>query len=107
MEFIGELELRGESYGFDLFRLEYNPDTKRYRVGTDSGCSCPACFASSPFEDGRGEYVDNLSYRQVLALLDSEMAASTVRHQGWFVDAHRSLRQRLNEHGKEHDLLPH
>lgn len=102
LEFIGELELRGESYEFDLFRLEYNPETKRYRIGTDSGCSCP-----SPFEDGRGEYVDNLDYRQALALLDSEMATSTVRHQGWFVDAHRSLRQRLNEHGAEHNLLPY
>lgn len=100
MEWIGELELDGNSYEFDLFRLEYDSETKRYRIGTDSGCSCP-----TPFEDGRGEFVDNLSFRQALALLDAEMASSTKRHMGWFCDSHYALRKALREHAERENIV--
>lgn len=101
MEWIGDLERDNESYQFNIWRLEFDADKGTYRVGEDSGCSCPSPFESHKDED----YTANLSYRQALALLDSEMASSTNAHQGWFVDEHRSLREKLREHGKEHNFI--
>lgn len=44
--FVDDFERSDESYQFDITRVMFDVERRAYRVGRDSGCSCP-----TPFED--------------------------------------------------------
>lgn len=48
-EFVDEFELSEPCYSFDLCRILF--DGEKYRIGFDSGCSCPSPFESHTADD--------------------------------------------------------
>lgn len=46
LEYVDSFEKEEACYSFNTFQVMFDPDTEKYHVGEDSGCSCP-----SPFED--------------------------------------------------------
>lgn len=46
LEFVSDFDVADEPYQFDIVRVMFDDARGAYRIGRDSGCSCP-----SPFED--------------------------------------------------------
>lgn len=99
-----ELELRRESYEFDLFGVFFDPETKEYWTGRDSGCSCP-----SPWEDNFTPAADlsgPFTFTEALRELDKAAMGGPRADQGWFVDSMMSERTALIHHAKEAGTFP-
>lgn len=95
---VTEMELRNESYEFDLFGIFW--DGEHYWTGYDSGCSCPSSWDEN-FDPNTCE--GPFTYRQALAALDKMVKAHGNNHHGWFVDYYRNAREELREHASQHE----
>lgn len=51
LTFIGEIELAGVSWEFDLLRFYVRPETGAILYANDSGCSCPCPFEGTLVSD--------------------------------------------------------
>lgn len=67
LETVGSLDLAEPFYSFDIVLVSRNPETGKFYVNSDSGCSCP-----SPFEGIR-------SVADAGAPLDAHAAVKEVR----------------------------
>lgn len=99
-----EIELRRESYEFDLFGVFYNPDTREYWTGEDSGCSCPSPWDDNfvPDRDLKGPY----TFTEALREMDKMAMEAPCKDTGWFVDQMMTQRAALIAHAKEAKTFP-
>lgn len=99
-----EMELERESYEFDLFGVFFDPDTKEYWTGRDSGCSCPCPWEDNfnPKTDLKGPY----EFTEALRALDTMSMEAPRRDTGWFVDQMMVVRGHLIAQAKEVGTFP-
>lgn len=99
-----ELDIRRASYEFDLFGVFFDPETKQYFTGEDSGCSCPLPWDDNfdPETDLKGPF----TFTEALRELDKMAMEADARDQGWFVDSMMSERADLIAHAKEAGTFP-
>lgn len=95
LKFVDEFDFREPDYSFDLYRVMFDVNRKMYRVGEDSGCSCP-----SPFEDfnSDADWGEPLTAKAVVAAVRAkDVEASCLNEKLACADA-------VEAHAKEHGL---
>lgn len=94
-ELIACLDLQRAARGFHYFGVFFDPQTRQYWTSTDYGCSCPV-----PWENhrSRDDYDGPYNTAGALWSLDSVAAVADSRHEGWFADAYRSVREKVRKH---------
>lgn len=96
LEHVSEYEKSEPCYSFDTLRVVFDPETNKYHVGEDSGCSCP-----EPFENFR-------TLADWGAPLTAREARAKVREGGYEgpsgLDARRRCEGDVEKHAAERGL---
>ncbi|MBB5167122.1 hypothetical protein [Mycobacterium sp. AZCC_0083] len=102
LEFVFEFEKSEPCYSFDTLVVLYDTKRKAYRIGEDSGCSCP-----SPFEDFRSDgdwgqplsTADAIAYIRGLTGYEWQSGVSS-----YLIDGKRACVDAIKAHSKEWDV---